>query len=90
MKDKLESQFKYLEKIAKKTDSTFEGAVKAQKSKQFKGIDKLEKRLLKAQKRKYIGHLEQMELIYDNLFPENILQERKKIILPLLAHLWTV
>ena len=57
--------FKYLEKIAKKTDSTFEGAVKAQKSKQFKGIDKLEKRLLKAQKRKYIGHLEQMELIYD-------------------------
>ena len=78
LKDKLESQFKYLEKIAKKTDSTFEGAIKAQKSKQFKGIDKLEKRLLKAQKRKYIGHLEQMELIYDNLFPENILQERKK------------
>ena len=32
------------------TDASFEGTVRAQKQKQFNGIDRLEKRLLHAQK----------------------------------------
>ena len=76
MKDKLDSQFIYLEKIISKTDPSFEGAVKAQKAKQFKGIENLEKRLLKAQKRKHKNQVEEIELVYDLLFPKNKLQER--------------
>ena len=78
LKNTLELQFEYLEKIVLKTDPSFNGAVKAQRSKQFKGIDKLEKRLLKAQKRKFQDHLKKTEFIYDSLFPENIYQERKE------------
>ena len=78
LKNKLDSQFEFLEKIVSKTDSSFEGAVKAQKAKQYKGIDNLEKRLLRAQKRKLNNHVKKTELIYDTLFPNGTLQERKE------------
>ena len=78
LKNKLDSQFNYLEKIISKTDSSFKGTVKAQKAKQFKGIDTLEKRLLKAQKRKFNDKIERIKLIYDSLFSNNILQERSE------------
>ncbi len=68
----------YLEKIISKTDPSFEGAVKAQKAKQFKGIENLEKRLLKAQKKKYNDQIEKLELLYNLLFPNNNLQERSE------------
>ena len=58
------------------TDSSFSGAVKAQKAKQFKGIDNLEKRLLKAQKRAFHKEITEFENIYENLFPGQKLQER--------------
>ncbi len=76
LKSKLESQFEYLEELVKKTDFSFVGAVKAQKAKQFKGIDKLEKRLLKAQKRLFENDIKNFIIIYDNLFPNEKLQER--------------
>ena len=78
LKNKLDSQFEYLEKIVSKTDSSFEGAVRAQKAKQYKGIDNLEKKLLRAQKRKLNDQVKKIELIYDILFPNNTLQERKE------------
>ncbi len=58
------------------TDPSFSGAVKAQKAKQFKGIDNLEKRLLKAQKRAFCKEIIEFENIYENLFPGQKLQER--------------
>ena len=76
LKNKLDLQFEYLEKIVSETDSSFEGAVKAQKVKQYKGIDNLQKRLLKAQKKKYNDQIEKLELLYNLLFPNNNLQER--------------
>jgi bacillithiol biosynthesis cysteine-adding enzyme BshC len=76
LKNKLDSQFSYLEKIVSKTDSSFKGAVKAQKAKQYKGIDNLEKRLLRAQKRKLNDQVKKLEVIYNSLFPNNKLQER--------------
>ena len=51
LKKNSENQFEKLEALIKETDVSFEGTVKAQKSKQFKGIDHLEKRLLKAQRK---------------------------------------
>jgi uncharacterized protein YllA (UPF0747 family) len=76
LKKELEIQFDQLEALIKETDASFEGAVKAQKSKQFKGIDHLEQRLLKAQKKKLEDQVERLVLLHEQLFPGGNLQER--------------
>ncbi|HLT50794.1 MAG TPA: bacillithiol biosynthesis BshC, partial [Arenibacter sp.] len=52
------------------------GAVKAQEVKQLKGLDHLEKRLLKAQKKKLEDQVRRMTDIQNQLFPNRSLQER--------------
>lgn len=76
-KDFLKNQFHYLHSVAKKTDQSFLGAVKAQEAKQIKGLEKLEKRLLKAQKRKFSDELERLTNLQNELFPNKSLQERQ-------------
>ncbi|MEZ4811440.1 MAG: bacillithiol biosynthesis cysteine-adding enzyme BshC [Allomuricauda sp.] len=73
----LEEQFQQLYKLAEETDKSFLGAVKAQEVKQKKGLDALEKRLLKAQKRKLKDHVDRITTIQNELFPKNSLQERE-------------
>ena len=73
----LESQFQGMYELAEKTDKSFLGAVKAQEVKQKKGLDHLEKRLLKAQKRKLKDHVVRMTELQNELFPRHSLQERK-------------
>lgn len=75
-KKHLEEQFKELYNLAEQTDKSFLGAVKAQEVKQKKGLDKLEKRLLKAQKRKLKDQVVRMTEIQNELFPNKSLQER--------------
>lgn len=75
-KKHLQEQFEALYKIAKKTDKSFIGAVEAQEKKQVKGLDKLEKRLLKAQKLKLADEVLRMTEVKDALFPGESLQER--------------
>jgi bacillithiol biosynthesis cysteine-adding enzyme BshC len=75
-KEQLVLQFKGLYKLAEQTDESFLGAVKAQEMKQLKGLDKLEKRLLKAQKRKLSDEVSRMIEIQNELFPNQSLQER--------------
>ena len=72
----LKEQFKKMYEIASRTDESFIGAVKAQEIKQLKGLEKLEKRLLIAQKRKLKDHVERMTQIQNELFPGQSLQER--------------
>lgn len=72
----LQNQFKALYELAEATDKSFLGAVKAQEVKQIKGLDSLEKRLLKAQKRKLEDHVVRMTEIQNQLFPNQSLQER--------------
>ncbi|NNC61721.1 MAG: bacillithiol biosynthesis cysteine-adding enzyme BshC, partial [Eudoraea sp.] len=72
----LKEQFKELYGLAEKTDKSFLGAVKAQEVKQLKGLDNLEKRLLKAQKRKLKDQVVRMTEIQNELFPNQSLQER--------------
>lgn len=72
----LEEQFKTMYELAKQTDASFLGAVKAQEKKQKKGLHKLEKRLLKAQKRKLKDHVVRLTEIQNELFPNKSLQER--------------
>jgi hypothetical protein len=65
-----------LESLVAATDASFSGAVKAQKIKQFRGVDSIEGRLLKAQKIKLKDHVERLILLHENLFPNESLQER--------------
>jgi uncharacterized protein YllA (UPF0747 family) len=73
----LEEQFKQLYLLAEQTDESFLGAVKAQEVKQKKGLDHLEKRLLKAQKRKLEDHVVRLTKLQNELFPNRSLQERQ-------------
>ncbi|AGC77464.1 bacillithiol biosynthesis cysteine-adding enzyme BshC [Nonlabens dokdonensis] len=73
----LKKQFAELHELALKTDPSFENAVSAQERKQIKGLEKLEKRLLKAQKRKLKHHLDRALLLKKELFPNDSLQERQ-------------
>ncbi|WP_109298813.1 bacillithiol biosynthesis cysteine-adding enzyme BshC [Aquimarina sp. AU474] len=72
----LQEQFKDMFELAEQTDVTFLNAVKAQEIKQLKGLDVLEKRLLKAQKRKLSDHVKRLTNIQNELFPNHSLQER--------------
>jgi uncharacterized protein YllA (UPF0747 family) len=63
--------------VANKTDESFLGAVKAQEAKQTKGLENLEKRLLKAQKRKLSDILQRITDLQNELFPNQSLQERQ-------------
>lgn len=73
----LEEQFQHMYELAEKTDKSFLGAVKAQEVKQKKGLDKLEKRLLRAQKRKLKDHVIRLTDLQNQLFPNQSLQERQ-------------
>jgi len=77
VKDQLKKQFEALYSIAEQTDNSFIGALKAQETKQIKGIEHLEKRLLKAQKRKLADVLNRIIQLQNELFPNQSLQERQ-------------
>ena len=73
----LQEMFDSMKEIAKRTDRSFIGAVLAQEKKQLNGLDRLEKRLLKAQKRKYGDRVNRIKELQDDLFPKHSLQERQ-------------
>ena len=75
-KEHLEKQFEELYRLAEQTDKSFIGAVKAQETKQLKGLDRLEKRLLKAQKKVLSDEVLRMTELQNKLFPNASLQER--------------
>ncbi len=74
----LKKQFADLEVLATQTDKSFTGAVKAQQKKQLNGLDNLEKRLLKAEKRKHQEITKRIRLVQDELFPKQSLEERTR------------
>ncbi len=76
-KDALKKQFEALHEMAQTTDKSFLGAVRAQEAKQFRGLENLEKRLLKAEKRVHQEQLNRIISLQNELFPNQSLQERK-------------
>jgi bacillithiol synthase len=76
-KEVLKLQFEKLNQMALQTDKSFNGAVKAQETKQIKGLENLEKRLLKAEKRVLESQLQQIKSLQNELFPNTSLQERQ-------------
>ncbi|MBB1192197.1 bacillithiol biosynthesis cysteine-adding enzyme BshC [Flavobacterium sp. SOK18b] len=77
LKEQLKQQFDSLHQLATKTDQSFMGALKAQEAKQIKGLENLEKRLLKAQKRTLSDVLQRITDLQNELFPNQSLQERQ-------------
>jgi len=75
-KEHLKKEFETLYDLSEQTDKSFKSAVKAQEAKQLKALDYLEKRLLKAQKRKLSDEVKRMSVLKNELFPEGNLQER--------------
>jgi len=75
-KDLLNEQFDLLQERSKKTDQSFEGAVQAQRQKQINGLDKLEKRLLLAQKRVLKDEIQRISVLYELFYPLGKPQER--------------
>ena len=74
----LMDQFQGLKELAKRTDRSFMGAVLAQEKKQLNGLNNLEKRLLKAQKRKLVDEVQRITKLQNELFPKNSLEERTR------------
>ena len=74
----LTAQFDELEKLALSTDKSFGTAVAAQKAKQLKGLENLEKKLLRAEKRRHEDFLNRAVALRNELFPGGGLQERQE------------
>lgn len=74
----LETQFKDLKALAAKTDSSFIGAVNAQEKKQLNGLDHLEKRLLRAEKRRQHDLVTRIVALQNELLPNQSLEERQR------------
>lgn len=69
-------QFEKVKQQAEKVDSSLSPLVAAETRRLVKSMDKIEQKLLKAEKRKQSDKLRQIEAIKDTLFPNGSLQER--------------
>lgn len=76
LKITLKKQFEELYQIAEQTHSSFKNLVKAQETKQINGLNSLENRLLKAQKKFHSDEIERILSIKNEIFPSGNLQER--------------
>lgn len=74
----LTQQFLALRRIANETDVSFIGAVDAQHRKQLKGLENLEKRLLRAEKRKQVDRISRIIELQNQLLPNKSLEERQR------------
>jgi uncharacterized protein YllA (UPF0747 family) len=77
-KELLNQQFLALRRVANETDASFVGAVDAQERKQQKGLENLEHRLLRAEKRKQYDLVSRITVLQDELLPNHSLEERKR------------
>ncbi|TXD48242.1 bacillithiol biosynthesis cysteine-adding enzyme BshC [Polaribacter sp. IC073] len=74
----LENQFSELKVVAEKTDVSFINAVNAQERKQIKGLENLQKRLLRAEKRRQNDLVERITALQNELLPNQSLEERQR------------
>lgn len=74
----LQAQFTELRTVAEKTDVSFVGAVNAQEKKQLKGLQNLEKRWLRAEKRKQKELVNRIVLLQNEILPNQSLEERQR------------
>lgn len=78
----LEAQFDQIREVMNQTDASFAGALNAQERKQKKGLENLEKRWLRAQKRKHRAELDRLMELHQQLYENGVPLERKNSIWP--------
>lgn len=78
LKTQLANQFDALKIVAEKTDKSFKNALDAQYTKQIKGLDNLEKKLIRAEKLQLNDKIQRVLNLKEELFPGESLQERKQ------------
>ncbi len=71
-----ENLYNHISSYASKIDTTLTGHIAALKTKALKGLAELEKKMLRAEKKKFVTEQEQIKKIRSALFPGNNLQER--------------
>lgn len=81
-KAQLEQLYQSVEAKANSIDPTLAKAVAAEATKQFKVLEQLEGRLMRAEKQKHDTAINQIRSLKDKLFPGNGLQERKDNFIP--------
>ncbi len=72
----------YQKILAKTTDVSIQSSIKAALQKQYNVLEKVEKKLLKSEKKKHETALLQIEKIKQDLFPKDGLQERYNNFIP--------
>lgn len=72
----IEQQFEKIKEQAEKVDKSLSPLVAAETRRLIKSLEKIEQKLLKAEKRHQSDKLRQLEAIKDTLFPNGSLQER--------------
>ena len=77
-KEFLQQQFVTLKAFAAKTDASFVGAVNAQEKKQVKGLENLENRWLRAEKRRCKDFVDRIVLLQNEILPNESLEERQR------------
>jgi uncharacterized protein YllA (UPF0747 family) len=73
-----EEVFKTLGLRANEIDPSLVASAAAVETRLIKAMENLEKKLIKAEKRKHSGALEQLEKIHAHIFPKGGLQERSE------------
>ena len=77
-KEVLKQQFLVLRELAEKTDNSFIGAVNAQEKKQLNGLGNLEKRWLRAEKRRNKDLVDRIITLQNEILPNESLEERQR------------
>lgn len=76
LRTQIKTQIESLRDVVSLTDASFLKAINAQETKQLKSLEILEKKLFKANKKKLEDKLLRLTEVYNQLFPQNSLQER--------------
>jgi bacillithiol biosynthesis cysteine-adding enzyme BshC len=75
-KASIEKVFEQIKTVVKAIDNTLEEHVASLETKEIKSLSALEKKMLRAEKRKYSDQKNQLEKLFSSLFPNDGLQER--------------
>ena len=73
--------FEIVRGYAQKVDSTLEPMTAAEEKRMMNSLDKIEKKLVRAEKRKFDDRMRQIDSIKEDLFPSGSLQERHENLL---------
>jgi bacillithiol biosynthesis cysteine-adding enzyme BshC len=79
------SYYDHLKYVAQQVDDTLTGHVAALQTRALKPLHELEKKLLRAEKRKFEAQERQLNALKNALFPNNSLQERVENFMPFYA-----